>query len=93
MSKVDVTDAQLAAQLALQAGQILLDVRASGAFEGKALGKEGDRQANAFLCEALRRERPDDGLLSEEEKDDVARCSMSRVVVRPTCAFMFAPSM
>ena len=74
-----MTDAQLAAQLALQAGQILLDVRASGAFEGKALGKEGDRQANAFLCEALRRERPDDGLLSEEEKDDVARCSMSRV--------------
>ena len=74
-----MTDAQLAAQLALQAGQILLDVRASGAFEGKALGKEGDRQANAFLCEALRRERPDDGLLSEEEKDDTARCSMSRV--------------
>ena len=74
-----MTDAQLAAQLAQQAGQILLDVRASGAFEGKALGKEGDRQANAFLCEALRRERPDDGLLSEEEKDDTARCSMSRV--------------
>lgn len=74
-----MTDAQLAAQLALKAGQILLDVRASGAFEGKALGKEGDRQANAFLCEALRRERPDDGLLSEEEKDDVVRCSMSRV--------------
>lgn len=74
-----MTDAQLAAQLALQAGKILLDVRASGAFEGKALGKEGDRQANAFLCEALRRGRPDDGLLSEEEKDDFARCSMSRV--------------
>ncbi len=74
-----MTDADLAAHLAAEAGRILLDVRASGEFEGKALGAEGDRRANAFLCEALRRERPDDGLLSEEEKDDVARCSLNRV--------------
>lgn len=72
-------DARLAAQLAAEAGRILLDVRASGQFEGKALGKEGDRRANAFLCEALRHERAEDGLLSEEEKDNPARLARERV--------------
>ncbi len=74
-----MADAELAAHLAEAAGRILLDVRASGAFEGKALGKAGDEAANAFLCDAIRKARPADGLLSEEEKDDTARCSMSRV--------------
>ena len=72
-------DADLAAQLAAEAGRILLDVRASGQFHGKALGQEGDRLANAFLCEALRHERPDDGLLSEEESDNPARLEKRRV--------------
>lgn len=74
-----MTDAELAAQLAEEAGRILLEVRESGDFEGKALGKAGDKAANEFLCRALRSARPDDGLLSEEEKDDTARCSMNRV--------------
>lgn len=79
MTETDMTDAELAAQLAFQAGQILIETRESGAFQGKALGKAGDAAANAFLCKALRAARPDDGLLSEEEKDDTARCSISRV--------------
>ena len=74
-----MTDAELAAHLAEIAGRILLDVRESGMFEGKALGKAGDATANEFLCHAIRSARPDDGLLSEEEKDDTARCSISRV--------------
>ncbi|MEM6909811.1 MAG: 3'(2'),5'-bisphosphate nucleotidase CysQ [Pseudomonadota bacterium] len=74
-----MTDAALAAHLADVAGRILLDVRSSGMFEGKALGKAGDATANEFLCHAIRSCRPDDGLLSEEEKDDTARCSMDRV--------------
>jgi 3'(2'), 5'-bisphosphate nucleotidase len=74
-----MTDAELAAHLAEHAGRILLDVRASGTFEGKALGKAGDATANEFLCHAIRAARPDDGLLSEEEKDDTARLSKSRV--------------
>jgi 3'(2'), 5'-bisphosphate nucleotidase len=73
------SDAELAAHLAEVAGRILLDVRAAGVFEGKALGKAGDATANQFLCHALRAARPGDGLLSEEEKDDSARCAMSRV--------------
>ncbi len=74
-----MTDTELAAQLAHHAGRILLEVRASGMFEGKPLGKAGDQTANQFLCHALREQRPDDGLLSEEEKDDAGRLGNSRV--------------
>ncbi|MBO9499725.1 MAG: 3'(2'),5'-bisphosphate nucleotidase CysQ [Novosphingobium sp.] len=73
------TDTDLAAQLAVEAGRILLDVRASGQYEGKELGKAGDAAANRFLVDALRAARPEDGLLSEEEKDDEARLGIERV--------------
>jgi len=74
-----VNDAELAALLAAEAGHILIEVRESGRFEGKELGKAGDAAANRFLVDALRAARPDDGLLSEEEKDNSARLSHSRV--------------
>ncbi|MEH6700130.1 MAG: 3'(2'),5'-bisphosphate nucleotidase CysQ [Parasphingorhabdus sp.] len=74
-----MTDTDLAADLALSAGRILLDLRESGKFEGKALGKAGDEAANAFLVRALREQRPDDGLLSEESKDTAERLGKSRV--------------
>jgi 3'(2'), 5'-bisphosphate nucleotidase len=74
-----MTDAELAADLALSAGRILMDLRESGKFEGKALGKAGDEAANVFLVRALREQRPDDGLLSEESKDTAARLDKSRV--------------
>jgi len=74
-----MTDAELAAHLADIAGRILLEVRASGIFEGKALGSAGDATANEFLCHAIRATRPGDGLLSEEEKDNTERLSKERV--------------
>ena len=74
-----MTDAELAAHLAHVAGKLLLEVRASGVFEGKALGTAGDQTANAFLCHAIRAQRPDDGLLSEEAKDTAERLEKSRV--------------
>jgi len=78
-----MTDAELAAHLAQIAGQILLKVRDSHIFEDpankKALGKAGDATANQFLCHALRTARPEDGLLSEEEKDSTERLAKSRV--------------
>lgn len=74
-----MTDAELAAHLAHVAGRILLEVRDSGLISGKALGDAGDKTANQFLCHALREQRPDDGLLSEEEKDSAERLSKSRV--------------
>ncbi|WP_404480894.1 3'(2'),5'-bisphosphate nucleotidase CysQ [Novosphingobium sp. BL-52-GroH] len=73
------SDGDLAAKLADEAGKILLSVRASGLFGGKALGKAGDQTANQFLCHALREQRPEDGLLSEEEKDNADRLAKSRV--------------
>jgi len=74
-----MTDTELAAQLAQTAGHILLKIRDSGIFEGKALGKAGDQTANEFLVQALRLHRPEDGLLSEESKDTDERLGKSRV--------------
>lgn len=73
------SDEQLAERLATAAGAILLDLRALGEFEGKALGKAGDEQANAMLCREIRAARPGDALLSEEEKDNLARRNNARV--------------
>ena len=73
-----MNDAELAARLAACAGQILLEVRRSGMLDGKALGKAGDQTANQFLVHALRQQRPDDGLLSEETRDTQERLAKSR---------------
>jgi 3'(2'), 5'-bisphosphate nucleotidase len=77
-----MTDAELAAQLAGEAGRLLVHLRAdliSQGVTGKALGVEGDKAANRLLCDRIAAERPDDGLLSEEEKDSAARLSKARV--------------
>ena len=73
------TDAQLARHIASTAGELLVALQRSGLFQGKALGKAGDRVANAFIMEALRENRPEDGVLSEEEAADPARLARSRV--------------
>lgn len=75
----DMADAELAAHLAETAGRILIEVRASNLFSAKALGKAGDQTANQFLVHALREARAEDGLLSEEEKDNPDRLAKSRV--------------
>jgi 3'(2'), 5'-bisphosphate nucleotidase len=74
-----MNDHELAAYLAEEAGRILLQVRESGKHHGKDLGRAGDQEANALLVAALRQLRPDDGLLSEEEKDNPARLAKERV--------------
>lgn len=74
-----MTDAELAAHLARIAGNLLLELRGSGVFADKACGKAGDATANQFLVHALREARPDDGLLSEESKDDGERLKQKRV--------------
>ena len=78
MSKF-MTDVELAARLADTAGRILVKVRQSHMFDGKALGQAGDQTANEFLVHALRHQRPDDGLLSEESRDTLERLDKSRV--------------
>ena len=74
-----MNDHELAAHLAEEAGRILIEVRESGKHHGKDLGRAGDQEANALLVAALRELRPDDGLLSEEEKDNPARLAKERV--------------
>ena len=74
-----MTDAELAAHLAHHAGQILLEVRRAGVFTDKALGTAGDQTANQFLVRAIREQRPEDGVLSEEEKDNFERLVHARV--------------
>jgi 3'(2'), 5'-bisphosphate nucleotidase len=74
-----MNDNELAEFLAAEAGKILLDLRNSGEFSGKELGKAGDAQANDMLVRKLTELRPDDGLLSEETADTAVRLTKSRV--------------
>ena len=73
------SDSALAAEIAQAAGDLLLGIRAEGREHGKELGKRGDRGANALILVRLRKERPDDFILSEEARDDRARCAARRV--------------
>ena len=74
-----MNDTELARQIAETTGRLLIDLRQSGLFAGKALGKLGDQLANAFIMQALRAHRPQDAILSEEETDSPARLSAHRV--------------
>ncbi|WP_232834014.1 MULTISPECIES: 3'(2'),5'-bisphosphate nucleotidase CysQ [unclassified Sphingomonas] len=74
-----MTDVDLAAAIAEEAGELLLAVRARGGISGKALGDAGDAEANALILQRLRTARPDDFILSEEALDDRARCGARRV--------------
>jgi 3'(2'), 5'-bisphosphate nucleotidase len=76
---IEETDVHLAERLATGAGEILLALQRDSGLSGKELGKAGDEQANRWLMDELRRCRPDDAILSEEEADSEARLSASRV--------------
>jgi 3'(2'), 5'-bisphosphate nucleotidase len=72
-------DADLARRLAIEAGQLLMELHRSGPADAKALGDVADKASNDLLMTALRRERPDDAILSEEEADDRSRLGARRV--------------
>ncbi len=74
----DADDHALSAWLATRAGERLLEVRGEG-LEGKALKDAGDQAAHELLMELLAEHRPDDCVLSEEGKDDLARLTADRV--------------
>jgi 3'(2'), 5'-bisphosphate nucleotidase len=71
-------DDRLAAELAEQAGTLLLGLRAEGGDPGD-LRKAGDRLSHEFLAAELAARRPGDAVLSEEGRDDRARLSADRV--------------
>ncbi|WP_310496477.1 3'(2'),5'-bisphosphate nucleotidase CysQ [Sandarakinorhabdus sp.] len=76
-----MNDAALARQLAQDAGRLLLALRDGDGGDARALGDAGDAQANRLIVDALRRYRPDDAILSEEEAADAARLGARRVWV------------
>lgn len=75
-----LTDAALAAELAADAGKLLLEVRDEVGFDyPPRLGDVGDQRANALILNRLRMARPDDAVLSEESPDDMVRLHSDRV--------------
>lgn len=76
----ETSDAALAADLAAEAGELLLKVRDEVGFGYPwALGDAGDSLANALILRRLQAERPDDAVLSEEAYDDLSRLQHDRV--------------
>ena len=77
------SDAEIAAQAASLAGELLLQLRHGAATDtatdSEALRTAGDRDANRAIMNLLANERPEDSLLSEEAADDPRRLIAERV--------------
>jgi 3'(2'), 5'-bisphosphate nucleotidase len=69
-----MTDAELARDIAAEAGALLLRIQADC-----AAGPRGDREANRLILDRLAAARPDDAVLSEESADDPVRLARRRV--------------
>jgi 3'(2'), 5'-bisphosphate nucleotidase len=67
-------DHELAAQIAREAGRMLVRRRAEGASKD-----DGDRESNELILARLAVARPDDAVLSEESRDDPVRLERERV--------------
>lgn len=76
------TDAELAVRLAIEAGQLLTQVRSELTARGAAswqIMDTGDMASHRYLLQALTEARPDDAVLSEEGVDDPRRHTGDRV--------------
>lgn len=85
-TEYELDDAQLAADLAARAGDLLLELRARELGEtslskeaARDLSRRGDTDANGLLLRMLAERRPGDAVLSEESADDTARLAAPRV--------------
>ncbi len=75
-----LSDDEVAARLATEAGELLLGVREELADASSAERKAaGDKRSHDFLMGALASARPDDAVLSEEGADDPVRLGSQRV--------------
>ena len=75
-------DHAISARIATDTGKLLLDIRerlfAQGA-DSWTVKDTGDLEAHRFIMNALREHFPDDGILSEEGRDDLSRLDKERV--------------
>ena len=74
-------DSALATRLAVEAGRLLVELRADGDRRGAApwqVMDAGDAASHRFLLDELRRERPDDAVMSEEGVEDPRRFTGER---------------
>ena len=81
MTEVTDGDHRLAADLAGEAGRLLVELRARLTVDDappSVLKAEGDRRAHELLVERLAVARPADAILSEEGRDDPARLDAER---------------
>ncbi|MDO5076297.1 3'(2'),5'-bisphosphate nucleotidase CysQ [Corynebacterium sp.] len=72
-------DSILTRRLAQGTGEILKGVRNVGLLRGTNLGDAGDDLAQNWIARVLAQHRPDDGFLSEEAADNLARLTKDRV--------------
>ena len=75
-------DHQRAAAIASEAGELLLEVRASleeANAHPRYVKDAGDRVSHDYIVKALAEQFPDDAVLSEEGADDLARLTAERV--------------
>lgn len=78
----DANDSAVSARIATEAGAMLVQIREEMFAAGAStwdIKDEGDRQAHHFIMDELRREFPDDAILSEEGRDDLVRLDRERV--------------
>ena len=75
-------DHAISARIATDAGKLLLDIRerlfAQGA-DSWTVKDTGDLEAHRFIMKALQEHFPNDGILSEEGRDDLSRLDKERV--------------
>ncbi len=74
-------DVELAADIAREAGELLLQIHREGVAAGldeAALKTKGDHDSNVLILDRLHAARPDDAILSEESKDSPVRLSAER---------------
>jgi 3'(2'), 5'-bisphosphate nucleotidase len=77
---VELSDGELARELATSAGELLLALRAEMGFEDPwALRDAGDARSNVHLLGLLSEARPHDVVLSEESADDPRRHEAERL--------------
>ncbi|GAC80208.1 3'(2'),5'-bisphosphate nucleotidase [Gordonia malaquae] len=74
-----LSDAELAARIAVGAGEVLSGIRHGDLIGGRLLGDVGDALAQAWISTVLRTHRPHDAVLSEEAADVGDRSTASRV--------------